>query len=133
MKIEKNCLNALNCISFQLLMRKSMFEAMYSDINPLKSGLRNLTGQPNSPNGRSAKVKDGIISEIKLLGTISVDRYDIKPLVFYPILYNLSFIWGAFITFKGEKLAKSGLAFDIPPPPTRTKNPLFVKEMIKGF
>jgi hypothetical protein len=70
MKIEKNCFNALNCISFQLLIRKSMFATLYSDINALKSGLCHLTDQPNSQNVRSAKVKDGMISEIKLLGTI---------------------------------------------------------------
>jgi hypothetical protein len=70
MKIEKNCLNALNCISFQLLTRKSIFATLYSDINALKSGLRHLTDQPKSQHVRSAKVKDGIISGTKLLGTI---------------------------------------------------------------
>jgi hypothetical protein len=52
-----------------------MFEALYSDINSLKSDLLHLTGQPNTPKDRRAKVKDGIISEAKLLGTISVDQY----------------------------------------------------------
>jgi hypothetical protein len=41
-----------------------MFAALHSDINPLKSGLLHLTGQLK---GRSAKYKDGIILETKLL------------------------------------------------------------------
>jgi hypothetical protein len=53
-----------------------MFAALHSDINSLKYGLLHLTGQPDSRKGRSAKVKDGTISETKLLGTISVDRYN---------------------------------------------------------
>jgi hypothetical protein len=52
-----------------------MFEAMNSDINPLKSGLLHLTGQSNFQKGRSAKVKDGIILETNFFGTISMDRY----------------------------------------------------------
>jgi hypothetical protein len=52
-----------------------MFAAPHSDINPDKSGLLHLTGQPNSQKGREVKVKDGIISETKFLGTISVDQY----------------------------------------------------------
>jgi hypothetical protein len=47
-----------------------MFAALYSDITPAKSGLLHLTGQLK---GRAAKVKDGIISETKLLGTFTVD------------------------------------------------------------
>jgi hypothetical protein len=47
-----------------------MFAAMHSDINSLKSGPLLLTGQPNYQKGRSAKVKNGIISETKFLGTI---------------------------------------------------------------
>jgi hypothetical protein len=46
-----------------------MFAAPHSDINPDKSGLLHLTGQPNSQKGREVKVKDGIISETKFLGT----------------------------------------------------------------
>ncbi len=52
---------------FKLLNRKSMFAAMHLDINSLKSGHLHLTGQPKSQKGRSAKVKDGIISETKFL------------------------------------------------------------------
>jgi len=59
----------------QLLNTKSMFAALHSDINSFKSGLLHLTGQPSSQKDRGAKVKDGIISETKFLGTISVDRY----------------------------------------------------------
>ncbi len=46
-----------------------MFAELYSDINPLKSGLLHLTGQPYFKKGRSAKVKDGI-GKTKALGTI---------------------------------------------------------------
>jgi hypothetical protein len=48
---------------------------LHAVFNSLKSGLFHLTGQPNSQQGRSAKVKDGIISETKFLGTISANRY----------------------------------------------------------
>jgi hypothetical protein len=48
-----------------------MFAALHSDINSLKFGLLHLTGQLNSPKGRSAKVKEGIILETKFFGTIS--------------------------------------------------------------
>jgi hypothetical protein len=48
---------------------------VHAMFNSLKSGLIHLTGQPNSQQGRSAKVKDGIISETKFLGTLSVDTY----------------------------------------------------------
>jgi hypothetical protein len=47
-----------------------MFAAMHSDINSLKSGLLRLIGQTNSQKGRAAKVKDGIISDAKFLGTV---------------------------------------------------------------
>jgi hypothetical protein len=47
-----------------------MFAALHSDITPTKSGLLQLTGQHK---GRAKKVKDGIISETKLLGTFTVD------------------------------------------------------------
>ncbi len=57
----------------QLLNTKSMFAALHSDINSFKSGLLHLTGQPNIQTGRSAKVKDAIISETKFEGNISVD------------------------------------------------------------
>jgi hypothetical protein len=50
-----------------------MFAVFHSDINCPKSHLFHLTGQANSQNGRSSKVKDGIISENKVLGTITVD------------------------------------------------------------
>jgi hypothetical protein len=52
-----------------VLNKKSMFAALF---NSIKSGLLHLTGQPNLPKGRGAKVKDGIISEAKLLGIILV-------------------------------------------------------------
>jgi hypothetical protein len=50
-----------------------MFAALHSDINSLKSGLLHLTDQPNSQKGRSAKVKDGIISETIFLGAQLID------------------------------------------------------------
>ncbi len=89
---------------FQLLMRKSMFAILHSDINSVKSGLFHPTSQPNSQKGRGAKVKDGIMSGTKFLGTISVDRYSchwkllselIKPILIFggkarrqPLGYN---------------------------------------------
>jgi hypothetical protein len=72
---RNNCFNSLYCLLFQLLIRKSMLAALVSYINSLKSGLLHLTHQTKSLKGRIAKVKDGIILETKLLGTISVDRY----------------------------------------------------------
>jgi hypothetical protein len=39
-----------------------MFAVLHSDINSLKSGLLQLTGQPYCKKTRSAKVKDGIIN-----------------------------------------------------------------------
>jgi hypothetical protein len=69
-----------------------MFATLHSDINSIKSCLFHPTGQPNSQKGRGAKVKDGIISETKFLGTISVDRYSchwkllselIKPILIF--------------------------------------------------
>ncbi len=45
---------------------------MFSDINSIKCGLFYLIGQPNTTKGTAAKIKDGIISETKLLETISV-------------------------------------------------------------
>ncbi len=76
MKVENNFFKSLYCLLFQCLNGKSMFAAMHSDINSLKPGLHHLIGRPNSQKGRSAKVKDGIISETKFLGTISVERYN---------------------------------------------------------
>ena len=67
-----NCFNSLYCLLLQNINRKSMFAALHSDVNSLKSGLRHLTGQPYCQKGRLAKVKDGIISETKFLGAISV-------------------------------------------------------------
>jgi hypothetical protein len=52
-----------------------MLAALHSDIKFPKYGLVHLSGKPNSKKGRTAKVKDGIISETPFLGTISVDRY----------------------------------------------------------
>jgi hypothetical protein len=66
MKIENNCFSSLCGLLFQLLDRKSMFMALYSVINSLKSGLFHLTGQSNSQKGGKAKVKDGIVSETSL-------------------------------------------------------------------
>jgi hypothetical protein len=40
---------------------------MHSDISSFESGHLHLMGQPNYQKGRSAKVKDGIISETKFL------------------------------------------------------------------
>jgi hypothetical protein len=51
-----------------------MFAATHSDVNSLKSVLLHLTKTPNYQRGRSAKVKDGTISEEKFRGPISVDR-----------------------------------------------------------
>ncbi len=52
---------------------KSMFAVLHSDINSLKSGLLHLTGQPYCKQGRSAKVKDGIIN--LFLRSYLLDRY----------------------------------------------------------
>jgi hypothetical protein len=49
-----------------------VFGLLHSDIN---LGHLHLTGLLNSQKGRAGKVKAGIISETKFLGTISVDRY----------------------------------------------------------
>ncbi len=46
---------------------------MHSAIPSLKPSLFHLIGQSNSQEGRG-KVKDGIISVTKLLGTLSVDE-----------------------------------------------------------
>ncbi len=75
MKTENNFLNLLYYLFFQILNGKSMLAALGLDTNSLKSGLLHLVGQPNIQKGRSAKVKDGIISETKFLGTFSVYRY----------------------------------------------------------
>jgi hypothetical protein len=53
--------------------RESIFAALYSDINSLKSGLFHKNGQPNSQKGR-AKVSDGIILVTTFLETLSVDQ-----------------------------------------------------------
>ncbi len=50
-----------------------MFAALHSDINSREFGIVHLTGHPNSQKVTSAKVKDGIISETKFSGTISVE------------------------------------------------------------
>jgi hypothetical protein len=50
-----------------------MFVALHSDTNSIKYGPVHSTGQPNSQKGRSAKVKDGIISETKFLVNTLVD------------------------------------------------------------
>jgi len=56
--------------------RESMFAALHSGINSLKSSLHRLTGKPNAQRGR-AKVRDGIISATIFLGATSVDQYSI--------------------------------------------------------
>ncbi len=61
------------CLLFQLLNRKSMFVVLHSDINSLKSGLFHLVVQPYCEKGRSAKVKNGIRSQI--LRNCHIDRY----------------------------------------------------------
>jgi hypothetical protein len=89
----KACLsifNALYCLLFRLLNWKSMFAALHSDINSIKSGLIYLTGPPNSPKGRAGKDKNGIISATKLLGTISVDRYNIWWLCWLSLMLKLA-------------------------------------------
>jgi hypothetical protein len=50
-----------------------MFAALHSDINSLKSGLLHLTGHLNSQLSSAKKIKEGIISLTKFLGTISLD------------------------------------------------------------
>jgi hypothetical protein len=50
-----------------------MFATLHSNINSVKSGLLDLTGQTYCQNGRLVKVKNGIISETKFFGTTSVD------------------------------------------------------------
>jgi len=63
MKIENTFdFSSLYCLLFKLLNRQSMFAALHSDINSLKSGLLHLTGKPYCKKGRSVKVKDGIIN-----------------------------------------------------------------------
>jgi hypothetical protein len=47
-----------NVYSFKI----SMFAVVHSDFNSLKSGLLHLTGQPYCIEGRSVKVKDGVIN-----------------------------------------------------------------------
>jgi hypothetical protein len=47
-----------------------MLAALHSDINSCKYGLVHSTSQHISQNGKSAKVKDGIISGTKFSGTI---------------------------------------------------------------
>ncbi len=49
-----------------------MFASLHSYINSLKPSLLHLSGQTNSPNGRSAKVKDGIFSETKFMKYLSL-------------------------------------------------------------
>ncbi len=75
---EDKIVFTLYCLLHPLLDKKSMFVALHSNINALKSGLFRLMSQPSSQKGRAAKVKDGIISESKFLGSISVDRYKRK-------------------------------------------------------
>jgi hypothetical protein len=65
MKEETNYFLFIILLIVSTLNGKSMFAATHSDINCLKSGHLHLTGQPNSQKGRSAKVKDGIISGTK--------------------------------------------------------------------
>jgi hypothetical protein len=55
-----------------------MFAELHPMFNPLKSDLLHLSGQPNSQKGSAAKVKDGIISEAKFVGSISVDQYNLN-------------------------------------------------------
>jgi hypothetical protein len=55
-----------------------MFTVLNSDINLVKSDLFHLTAamfNPTRVEGRVAKVKDGIGSETKILGTISTNHY----------------------------------------------------------
>ncbi len=56
---------------FQLLKQKSMFVALHSDINSLKSGLLHLTGMLNFQKGGLTEVKDIIILKTKFLVTVS--------------------------------------------------------------
>jgi hypothetical protein len=57
MKKANNCFISLNCLLFKILIRKSMFAVLHSDINSLKAGLLHLTGQLMSS---AAKVKGEI-------------------------------------------------------------------------
>jgi hypothetical protein len=72
MKIEKIFLihNIVYCFNFST--GNQCLQACIQ-ISAPKSGLLHLAGQPNFQKGRSAKVKDGIISETIIIGTISVD------------------------------------------------------------
>jgi len=63
------------CSLTQSLNRKSMFAVLPSDINCFKSGLLHLTSQPYCKQGRSAKVKDGIVN--LNLRNYLIDRYNI--------------------------------------------------------
>jgi hypothetical protein len=76
--IEKIVFNSLYCLIFKLFNKKSMFAEMHLDINSPQYGLLYLTGKLNSQTDRSAKVKDGIISGTKFLGTFYCHWYNIQ-------------------------------------------------------
>jgi hypothetical protein len=73
MKKKTLWFSSLYCLLFPFHNRKSVFAALHSNINSIKSGLLHLTGQPYCKKSRSAKVKDGIINLI--LRNYFVDRY----------------------------------------------------------
>jgi hypothetical protein len=68
---RKQFFKSLYCLLLQLLKQKSMFVALHSDINSLKSGLLHLTGKLNFQKGGLTEVKDRIILETKFLGIVS--------------------------------------------------------------
>jgi len=70
---KTSCFSTFQCLLFQNLNRKSMFAALHSDSNSLKTGLLYLTVQPYCKKGRSEIVKDGIINLI--LRNYLADRY----------------------------------------------------------
>ncbi len=58
-----------------------MFAALHSDINPLKFGFCYFTGQPDSPKGRVAKVKDVPIAKKLILRDFSVDKFTVSVIL----------------------------------------------------
>ncbi len=73
MKIVNKVFNGLYCLLFQHLKKNQHLRHCIQFSPHLKPGLVHLTGK--FPKELRAKVKDGIISETKFLGTISVDRH----------------------------------------------------------
>ncbi len=141
MIVSKDCFSSFYCLLFPFNNRKSMFEALHSDINPLKSGLLHFISQPYCKKSRSAKVKDGIITLI--LRNCLVDWYihgKYVPEIFYRIGLQLN-VWGKpfsrkylpLISGEGtncpikQQIFRVFILFNYPPPSlcqSRDSNPL---------